>query len=185
MGDVLLMKDFVHVGSEDAVKKAMSRLCSSGEIRRLGRGIYCVPKNDDVFGLGPVYPSLEQVAMAVARSEGIAIIPTFEFAMNSLNLSTQIQTNSVYLTDGCRRHIKLDGYKGNGITFVHSSNSRLFKIKDRRMLLIVLSMIGVGEKNMNGDKLRLVKSHLENVSMQAYLHDIQFAPVWIKKKLIS
>ena len=184
-GEVFVLKDFTSAGSEDAVKKALSRLCSSGEITRQGRGIYCVLKNDELFGLGKIYPSMDQVAHAVARSEGISIIPTTEYAMNALNLSTQIQTNSVFLTDGCRRHIRLDGYKGNGITFVHSSNSRLFKITNRRMLLIILSMIGIGEKNMDEDRIRVIKSHLVSVSLQEYLHDIQFAPVWIRKRLIS
>ena len=184
-GEVFFMKEFLETGTENAVKKAFSRLCSSGEITRLGRGIYCIPKSDETFGFGNVYPSLERVAKAVARSEGISIIPTAEFAMNALNLSTQIQTNSVFLTDGCRRHIRLDGYKGEGITFVHSSNSRLFKIKNRRMLLIILSMMGMGENNIDGNKISLIKSHLETVSLQDYLHDIQYAPVWIQKKLIS
>ena len=184
-GEVFVLKDFSSAGSEDAVKKALSRLCSSGELTRLGRGIYCALKTDDVFGFGKIYPPLDQVARAVARSEGISIIPTTEYAMNAMNLSTQIQTNSVFLTDGCRRHIRLNGYKGNGITFVHSSNSRLFKITNRRMLLIILSMIGIGERNLDEDRVRVIKSHLVSVSLQEYLHDIQFAPVWIQKKLIS
>lgn len=184
-GEVFVLKDFSSAGSENAVKKALSRLSSSGEITRLGRGIYCALKSDEVFGFGKIYPSRDQVALAVAQSEGISIIPTIEYAMNAMNLSTQIQTNSVFLTDGCRRHIKLDGYKGAGITLVHSSNTRLFKIRNRRMLLIILSMMGIGENNIDGNKISLIKSHLETVSLQDYLHDIQFAPVWIRKKLIS
>ena len=184
-GEVFLMKEFLETGSENSVKKAMSRLCLSGEITRLGRGIYCIPKSDEIFGFGSVYPSLERVAKTVARIEGVSIIPTPEFAMNALNLSTQIQTNSVFLTDGCRRHINLDGYKGAGITFVHSSNSRLFKIRNRWMLLIILSMMGIGENNIDEDIISLIKSHLKTVSLQDYLHDIQFAPVWIQKRIIS
>ena len=164
-GEVFVLKDFSSAGSEDAVKKALSRLCSSGELTRLGRGIYCALKTDDVFGFGKIYPPLDQVARAVARSEGISIIPTTEYAMNAMNLSTQIQTNSVFLTDGCRRHIRLNGYKGNG--------------------LIILSMSGIGERNLDEDRVRVIKSHLVSVSLQEYLHDIQFAPVWIQKKLIS
>ena len=184
-GDVFLLTDFCDKGSSDAVKKALSRLCSSGEVSRIGRGIYCVSKRDNIFGFGNIYPSQEQIAHAVARSEGVSIIPTTEFAMNAMNLTTQIQTNTVFLTDGCRRHIKLDGYKGNGITFIHSSNKRLFKIRDRRMLLAILSMMGIGEKNMDGKKTQLIRSHLDSVSLLDYLHDIKFAPAWIQRKLIS
>lgn len=184
-GEVFLLKDFLNLGSDDIVKKAISRLCFSGEITRLGRGIYCVAKTDSVFGFGKVYPSQEKIAQAVARSEGVSIIPTAEFAINALNLSTQIQTNAVFLTNGCRRHIRLDGYKSNGIKFIHCSNHRLFDIKDRRMLLIILSMKGIGEKNLDEAKLNMIKSHLKNVSLQDYLHDIKLAPEWIQKKLMS
>ena len=184
-GEVFLLKDFSELGSENVVKKTLSRLCLFGKITRLGKGIYCITQTDSIFGFGMIYPSQEQIAQAVARAEGVSIIPTMEFAMNALNLSTQIQTNTVFLTDGCRRHINLEGYKGNGITFIHCSNHRLFDIKDRRMLLIILSMKGIGEKNLDGTRMDLIKSHLKHVSLQDYMHDIKLAPVWIQKKLIS
>lgn len=184
-GTVFLSKDLSALGSTDAVKKALSRLCSAGLVTRLGRGLYYVPKKDDIFGFGVLLPSTDQIAHALADSEGISIIPTTDFAMNALNLTTQMQTNSVYLTDGCRRHIALEGYKGNGITFIHSSNKRLFKIQNRWMLLIILSMIGIGENNINEAQLHLIKSHLVNISLQDYLQDIKLAPLWIQKKLVS
>lgn len=184
-GDVFLLKDFSHFGTEDSVKKALSRMCLSGEIIRLGKGVYCIPNVDTHFGFGNVYPAQEKIAQAVAQSEGLSIIPTAEFAMNALNLTTQIQTNTVFLTDGCRRHIKLDGYKGNGITFIHCSNRRLFEIKNRRMLLIILSMKHIGENNLSVAHMDLIRGHLQNVSLQDYLHDIQLAPVWIQRKLMS
>ena len=184
-GHIFLMKDFAHLGSENAVKKALSRLCNAGVITRLGKGIYCSLDEDKIFGFGKKYPSTDSIAQAVADSEGVSIIPTVDFAMNALNLSTQIQTNSVFLTDGCKRKIHLDGYKGAGITFVHCSNRRLFQVKNRTMLLIILSMKGIGERNLDVAQMETIKSQLGKITLQDYLHDIKLAPVWIQKKLQS
>ena len=184
-GRIFLLKDFAHMGTENAVKKALSRLCNTGAITRLGKGIYCSLEEDQVFGFGKKYPSRDSIAQAVADSEGITIIPTVDFAMNALNLSTQIQTNSVFLTDGCKRKIHLDGYKGAGITFVHCSNRRLFQVKNKTMLLIILSMKGIGERNLDMAQMKIIKSQLGKITLQDYLHDIKLAPVWIQKKLQS
>ena len=105
--------------------------------------------------------------------------------MNALHLTTQVQTNSVFLTDGCRRSIKLNGYKGKGITFIHCSNRRIFLIQNRMMLLIILSMKEIGENNISDAQMGTIKSHLSKVSLQDYLHDIKLAPAWIQRKLTA
>jgi hypothetical protein len=42
-GKVFTPKDFLDLGSRDAADQSLSRLAKSGEIQRLGRGLYHYP----------------------------------------------------------------------------------------------------------------------------------------------
>jgi len=76
-GSILFPTDFRGIGTEDAIKKALSRLVRDSQLERLAHGIYFVPKNHPTFG--KLYPSLEEVAEAVAEHEHVRIRPTGGF----------------------------------------------------------------------------------------------------------
>ena len=99
-GTVFFAHDMLRYGQRQSVLKALERMATSGTILRVARGIYCYPKIDKVLGLGVLYPSLDEIAQAVAKRDKARIAPTGAFALNILGLSTQIQMNVVYLTDG-------------------------------------------------------------------------------------
>ena len=50
-GRVFTPRDFLDLGSRDAVDKALSRHAQSGTIRKLARGLYDYPRQDPQFGL--------------------------------------------------------------------------------------------------------------------------------------
>jgi hypothetical protein len=45
-GKVFASKDFLDLGSREAVDQALSRLARAGEIQRLGRGLYHYPRTN-------------------------------------------------------------------------------------------------------------------------------------------
>ena len=49
-GQVFLPSDFKELGTSTAIRKVLSRLVESGQVERMGQGIYVIPKNDKVFG---------------------------------------------------------------------------------------------------------------------------------------
>ena len=57
-GSIFFVSDFVSYGNRNAVNKALERLTEKGLMLRAARGIYCYPKIEKVYGLGPVPPSL-------------------------------------------------------------------------------------------------------------------------------
>ena len=75
----------------------------SGKIIRIARGIYCKPKVDTEFGFGILYPSVDEVAQAIAQRDKCRIVPTGDAALNKLGLSTQVPMNAAYYTDGTPR----------------------------------------------------------------------------------
>ena len=103
------------------VDKALSRLGSSGEIRRIRKGLYYYPKFNALWKT-EVPPSPTKVIEAIARAKGAKIIPSGAMAANQLGLSMQVPMKMVYLTDMSSRQEMTCGVE---IVFKHVSNSKL------------------------------------------------------------
>lgn len=52
-GQVFTPRQFLDLGSRDAVDKALSRHCTAGTLRRLARGLYDLPRTHTRFGTLP------------------------------------------------------------------------------------------------------------------------------------
>jgi hypothetical protein len=68
-GKVFIPKDFLDLGSRDAADQSLSRLVKSGDILRLGRGLYHYPQMNERLGI-PLGPDLDEIADALARQTG-------------------------------------------------------------------------------------------------------------------
>jgi hypothetical protein len=104
-GSLFFIDDFLSFGSAKAVSKALERLVERKELDRVDRGIYSLLAKDKI--LGPLKPSAEEIEGGIRRRDKSRIIPTGNFALNVLGLSTQIPINVVYCTDGSARKIDL------------------------------------------------------------------------------
>src|SRR6267154_4268318 len=104
-GSVFVPGDFLDLGSREAVDLALHRLAHKGAIRRLARGVYDFPKQHPV--LGPLQPSAEAVAKALAGRDQTRIQPAGAYAANALGLSEQVPAKAVFLTDGPSRTVRI------------------------------------------------------------------------------
>ena len=104
-GNIIFANDFRELGSGDAVRQVLSRLCKEALITRLSTGIYLYPKTNKQ--IGTVFPSIEDIAKAIAKREKARLIPTGLYALNRLGLSTQVPMKVVFLTDGAPRVVKV------------------------------------------------------------------------------
>lgn len=129
-GTIVSPLDYAGYGDSKAVQKAFERLTATEKLIRVARGVYCYPKIDKVLGLGILYPTIEEIAAAIARRDKAKIVPTGAYALNKLGLSTQLPMNVVYLTDGSPRKVKLEGNRG--IQFKHTAKKIwLFRMKSQ------------------------------------------------------
>ena len=103
-GSLLCPRALLHLGSRAAVDQALSRLARRGQLMRICQGVYVRPI-ETRFGLRP--PAVEKVIAAVAELWGETIVLCGGAAANSLGLTTQIPVQSVYLTSGPSRRLKL------------------------------------------------------------------------------
>jgi hypothetical protein len=101
-------KDFLGLGSREAVDQALSRLVKAGKLRRIGRGLYDMPRMSDVLKRSaPV--DWNAAIEAIARRDGVRIIPDGLVAANQLGLTNAVPAKASYMTDGSTRTLKIGG----------------------------------------------------------------------------
>jgi hypothetical protein len=178
-GSILFVEDFLDYGNTENIKKALLRLKEKGMLVRLAFGIYLYPKTDK--DLGVLYPSVEDIAQAIARRDKARIIPTGISALNKLGLSTQVPLKAVYLTDGAARVVKI----GNRtITFKKASPKNLLA-KGEISGLVIQALKSIGKDKVEGDMLIKIKSMLKKEKEENIMHDAKLAPAWINKILMN
>ncbi len=176
-----LVDDFLAYGSEGAIRIALMRLVRKEMLVRVANGIFAYPKIDTTLGLGVVPPSMDRVAKLIAKRDKARIVPTGDYALNRLGLSTQVPTNIVYLTDGAPRKIKVyNGY----IRFIHTTPKNL-AYKSDVVMLIVSALKQIGKGNVTAEEVEKIKRALSYESVEGIKNDLILAPAWIREIINS
>jgi hypothetical protein len=176
-GCVFSASDFVSYGESKSILKALERMTNSGVIVRVARGIYCFPKIDKVLGLGIIYPTFEEIAQYIAKRDKARIVPTGNYALNVLGLSTQVPANVVYLTDGSPRKIMLNS--GRGIQFVKTAPKNL-AFKNKLAMLLTFALKAIGEGNVTEEQRQHITNLLKNEDKEVIRKDFQLMPNWVQ-----
>ena len=175
-GSIFFANDMVQYGQRQSVLKALERMAAAGMILRVARGIYCYPKIDKELGLGILYPSLDEIAQAVAKRDKARIAPTGVYALNVLGLSTQVQMNVVYLTDGTARRLKVGN--GKGILFKHTAPKNL-AFKSKTAMYITSALKELGQSGVTQEHKAKIKELLQEEEKKNVLSDAALIPSWI------
>jgi Family of unknown function (DUF6088) len=178
-GSILFVDDFLDFGNSESIKKALFRLKEKGLLIRVAHGIYLYPKKDK--DLGVLYPSAEEIAIAIAKRDKARIIPTGIQALNKLGLSTQIPLKVVFLTDGAARSIKIGK---RTITFKKTSPKNLLA-KGEISGLAIQALKSMGQNKIEDDVLVKLLAILKKEKKENILHDAKLAPAWINKILTN
>lgn len=101
-------KDFLDLGSRASVDQALSRLVAARQLRRVGRGFYYLPRVSRLTNK-PVPADLHSVVAALARRDGVRILPDGLACANRLGLTNAVPGNASYVTDGATRTLRIDG----------------------------------------------------------------------------
>lgn len=176
MGTIFFAQDMAQYGQRQSVLKALERMAASGSIIRLARGIYCYPKIDKELGLGVLYPSLDDIAQAVAKRDRARIVPTGIYALNVLGLSTQVQMNAVYLTDGTARQLKIGN--GKGILFKHTAPKNL-AFRSKLAMYITFALKELGQNGVTEEHKKRIHELLKGEEKEKVYADVALIPDWI------
>lgn len=174
-GTLLFPEDFSDLGSSEAVRLALHRLEKERFIKRVAQGIYVRPKISEY--IGEVTPSAEEVALGIAKRDKIRIVPTGVSALHALGLSTQIPLKLVFLTDGAPRIIKV----GKRTIKLKRTTPKNLSAKGQISSLVIQALREIGkDKSTTHEETKIIEL-LKKEKIKDLRHDIQLAPVWIRK----
>jgi len=174
-GTLVFPEDFTDYGSSDAIRKALERLENKKKLARVAHGIYVRPKQSDL--IGPLLPTVEEVAEAIAKRDRIRTLPSGAYALNALGLSTQVPMKIVLLTDGSPREIKVGK---RTIKFKKTTPKNLLA-KGKISRLVIQALKEMGNGNVNEQEEAKIITLLKTETPADLKHDIALAPVWIQK----
>ena len=178
-GIIFFVDSFVKIANSKSANKALERLVKSGEIERVTQGIYVRPVIDNY--IGKVLPSIEEIAVAIAKRDRATIIPTGSYAMYKLGLTTQVPLNIVFYTDTSARKIKIGKQT---ITFKKASSKNLAFVGVISTLAIQ-ALRTIGKEEVTTEEIKQIKKVLKNENPKNLQHDLLLAPVWIRKLIVD
>jgi hypothetical protein len=181
-GKEYFASDFAAYGESKSVSKALANLVKKQTLIKLATGIYYYPKIDKKYGLGILYPSMDEIANAIAKRDKARIVPTGLHALNHLGLSTQVPMNFVYLTDGTPRRIKTG--KGKGILFKHTAPKNL-AFQNKLAMLITFALKEITRERVTQEQLDKIKSLLQQAPKEQIMNDAKLMPAWIKSLIMK
>ena len=177
-GTIFFPSSFPAYGDIKSVSKSLERLTNDAVIVRLANGIYLYPKIDKELGLGVLYPSVEDIALQVAKRDRAHIAPTGAYAMNLLVLSTQVPMNVVFMTDGSPRKIRLGNNRT--ITFKHTVPQNL-AFTNKTAQLATFALKEIGQNSVNEEHLKTLKHVFTTINEKSIEEDNKLMPAWIRK----
>jgi hypothetical protein len=172
-GAVFVPADFLDLGSREAVDIVLHRLARKGTIRRLARGVYDFPKEHPV--LGPLQPSAEAVAKALAGRDRTRIQPAGAYAANALGLSEQVPAKAVFLTDGPSRTVKI----GSTTIQLRRTTTKNMAAAGRLSGLLIQALREIGKENVTPERRTHLKRTLPAKERHELIKDIKLAPAWM------
>lgn len=178
-GCIFLPSDFKDLGTSTAIRKALSRLVEQKILVRMGQGIYVTAMHDKVFG--EVLPSLEEIATSLAKKERVKIMPSGQYALNKIGLSTQVSMKLVYLTNGTKKNINI----GKGSIVFQPTTAKKLAMVGSISSLVLLGLEELDLKQLSKSEIEKVKKILEKEDEKKLKHDLKLASAKISDFVVK
>ncbi|WP_107676513.1 DUF6088 family protein [Agrobacterium sp. LAD9] len=177
-GGVFTPTDFLDVAARSTVDQALSRLAKNGKLRRLARGLYDFPKVHPQ--LGPLSPTPDDVAQALARETGSHVQIAGARAANALGLSTQVPAKNTYLTNGPSRRVVL----GKRVVDLRHASPKHLIAPGSAAGTVVQALRHVGAVRA-ADVAQIASRRLSVNDKKTLASNAIQAPAWMRPTLVS
>lgn len=175
-GTVFTPDVFALVGSRAAIDKALQRLVTRGELRRLSRGLYDKPRHDEL--LGTLWPTVDAVVQALAGKDMLRTQPAGVYAANMLGLSEQVPAKIVFLTDGISRTVKAGPMQ---ISFKRTTPRQMAASGRLSGLLIqAFKSLGAPHTHITPARIERLRQTIPAAERALVLQDMALAPAWMR-----
>lgn len=176
-GRVYTPFDFLDLGSPHSVGMTLTRMLRAGQLRRIARGLYDVPRTHPK--LGELMPTADDIANALARRDGASVQPAGAMAANLLSLSEQVPARAVYHTDGPSRAVKV----GKLTVQLQKRPPRQVRSPASMSSLVFAALRSLGKSNVNSARVKHLRKTLSLADRQQLLKDLPLAPAWMHPHL--
>ncbi|MBK8010127.1 MAG: type IV toxin-antitoxin system AbiEi family antitoxin domain-containing protein [Deltaproteobacteria bacterium] len=177
-------KDFLDLGSRAAVDQALSRLTKAGQLRRVARGLYDLPRFNAVMKRSAP-PDLDSAIQAVSRRDDIRLMPDGIVAAHQLGLTNAVPAKVAYVTDGRSRTVKIAGWT---VRLRHAS-PKLMRWADRPAASAVQALLWLGPRAANDPQtITTLRKQLPDAAKRDLSKQVGALPGWaipIAKKFIE
>jgi hypothetical protein len=172
-GQVFSPADFASLGGRAAVDKVLSHLAARGDVRRIARGLYDVPRTHAL--LGPLLPAADDVARALADKGSLRLQPSGAYAANLLGLTEQVPMKLSFLTDGASRAVQV----GNQSILLKHTTPRNMATAGRVSGLVIQALRYLKQANVDAQLVARLRARLSDQDKAVLLADATLAPAWI------
>lgn len=172
-GQVLTPRDFLDLGSRAAVDQALTRLFRDGHLRRVGRGLYTLPREHPLFGELSV--TSDAVADALAGRDALRLQPAGAYAANQLGLTEQVPMKLLFLTDGPTRMLRLaDGRE----IVLKQTTPRTMQTAGRISGTVIAALRWLGQDAVDSDIIDKLRRRLSDQDKAILREDAPRAPAY-------
>lgn len=172
-GWVFTPRDFLDLGSRQAIDLALLRLRRTGSVRRLARGLYDYPRKHATLGF--LTPSSEAIAQALAGRDRTRLQPSGAYAANILGLSEQVPAKVVFLTDGPDRVVRV----GRQEIRLRHTIPRNMAAAGRLSGLLIQALRNLGQGHVTRGRIDHLRRTLPAKERAKLLNDLDLAPAWM------
>lgn len=172
-GWIFTPRHFIDFGTRGAVDMALSRLARSGDIRRIGRGLYDYPRLHEKLGV--LSPDTTRLADALSIQSGDRLAPSGAAAANSLGLSDQVPARTSFATTG-RSRVKRAA--GRSLTLRHSRAPVLDNASDTANS-VLQALVHLGKDNIDGDVIHRFAARIDDRDMAVLTQSRPQMPGWM------
>lgn len=173
LGQVFTPRNFLDLGSREAIDQALSRYARAGTLRKVSRGLYQLPKAHPTLGSVPT--STEAIAEAIKGRDAVRLQPAGAYAANMLGLSEQVPVRALFLTDGPTRRVKI----GKREILLKHTTPRFMATAGRPSGLVIQALRWLGQRHVDESTVRKLRRNLKPEDRANLIKDAHLAPAWI------
>ncbi|OGT32059.1 MAG: hypothetical protein A3E87_10970 [Gammaproteobacteria bacterium RIFCSPHIGHO2_12_FULL_35_23] len=165
-----------HFGSPENIRKILSRLVETGELKRVSRGVFVKPKKSAY--LGEVLPSPYEVVQAIAKNTGETVTIHGAEAARRLHLTTQVPMQAMFNTSGLSRKIRI----GNRMIKLQHVGSRKLVAPGTTRGNVISALWYLEKEKVSQKTIQTIKQQLNEEEFSSVLQEIHKMPAWMAKQ---
>ena len=173
-GSAFVVSDFTEISDYQTAKRTLARLCETGLVRRVIRGVYDKPAFSELINEYSA-PDPNEIAMAIARNYNWTVIPSGEAALNLFGLSTQVPAKWEYCSSGPYRTYEFGRIK---LEFKHRSNKEIEGLSYNTALLIQ-AIKALGKESITDEILQRLKERVSQTDKDIIAEEARYTTSWV------